>query len=288
MRGAGGSIAPAAARGFTAVLPRRGAGARSLERMSKLMFGLFGVLSLSACQGQACPRDTVVQVLPADVGDPRGVAVAGPTITVGGDAEILTAPDRFVISIGFDLQATTLDAARDGSQARAAALLGVVAERGIEACDVQTEQLSLQPRYDGYSTPGGHTLIGYQASRSLTITLHRIEDVEPLLYAMLAAGANRVDRVHFESSQSLAKRSEARVLAVQAARAKAEAMAAALGQTVGDPLRVEEGAAAQPWQTPTTNYVLNNDTAPALSDTVASGKIRVHAGVSVVFALRPA
>lgn len=256
--------------------------------MLKRMLGLFVVLSSSACQGQPCPRDTVVQVLPADVTDPRGVAVAGPTITVGGDAEILTAPDRFVVSIGFDLHSKSLDEARDGSQARATALLGVVAERGVEACDVQTEQLSLQPRYDGYGTPGAHNLIGYQASRSLTVTLHKIEDVEPLLFAMLAAGANRVDRVEFQSSVTLEKRAEARVLAVAAARAKAEAMAAALGQTVGDPLRIEEAAAAQPWQGVTTNYVLNNDTAPALGETVASGKIRVHAGVSVVFALRPA
>ena len=255
--------------------------------MVKRVLGVVGVLALCACQGQACPRESVVQVLPASA-DPRGAAIVGPTITVGGDAEILTAPDLFVISIGFDLQAKTLEEARDGSQARAAALLAAAGRRGIEACDVQSEQLSLQPRYDSYGAPGGQQLIGYQASRGLTITLHTIEAVEPLLFDMLAAGANRVDRVEFRSSLTLAKRDEARVLAVQAARAKAEAMAAALGQRLGDPLRIDESAPAQPWQTVTTNYMLNNDTAPALSDTVASGKVRVHAGVSVVFALRPA
>lgn len=248
---------------------------------------VLGLLSLSGCRGEACARDTVVQMLPPTGADPRGVAVAGATITVGGDAEILTAPDRFVITVGFDLQTTTLDQARDGSQARAAALLAVVDKRKA-ACEVQTGQLSLQPRYDGYNNPGGRQIVGYEASRSLTLTLHDIDEVEPLLYDMLAAGANRVDRVDFQSSLTQEKRDEARVLAVQAARKKAEAMAAALGQTIGEPLRIDEAAQAPPWQPAVSNYVLSNDTAPTLSETVASGKIRMHAGVSVVFALRPA
>ena len=103
---------------------------------------------------------------------------------------------------------------------------------------------------------------------------------------MLAAGANRVDRVVFHSSAARDKRAEARVLAVQAARAKAEAMAAALGKQVGEPLEVHEVGPAAPWNAPVANnYVLTNETVPAVSDTVATGRIRVHAGVTVTFAL---
>ena len=38
------------------------------------------------------------------------------------------------------------------------ALLAVVNKHGVEACDVQTERLSLQPRYDHYGEPGGQRL----------------------------------------------------------------------------------------------------------------------------------
>jgi len=247
---------------------------------------LVGALSLSACRESGETSQMRVQVGAGEVAAPGGLTLAtSRTISVTGDAEILTAPDRFVVSVGFDLQANTLAEARDGSKQRAAALLAVAQK--VPTCEVQTEQLSLSPRYEGYGEPGGHRIVGYQASRSLTITLHALAEVEPLLFDMLAAGANRVDRVGFHSSLALEKRNEARVLAVEAARTKAEAMAAALGQALGEPLKIDE-AGATGWQTPVANYMVNNETTPQQSETVATGKIRVRAGVSVVFALRPA
>lgn len=246
---------------------------------------VLGALSLSACRGPEA-AGTKVQVGMAEATAPGGLTLAtSRTIAVNGDAEIMTAPDRFVVTVGFDLQANTLSEARDGSKQRAAALLAVAAK--LPTCEVSTEQLSLQPRYEGYNEPGGQRIVGYTASRSLTITLHALDEVEGLMFDMLAAGANRVDKVSFQSSLMLEKRSEARLLAIEAARAKAAGMAAALGQALGEPLKIEE-AMATGWQAQPANYMLDNATTPQQSETVATGKIRVHAGVSVVFALRPA
>lgn len=247
------------------------------------------VLGLCGCVAERPRCEDVVVTTQAGPGGLEAVAmpVQRGTITVKGDAEVLTAPDRFVITVGFDVLEKSLDAARDESKARAAALMRVAIDHGVEERDLQSEQLSLQPRYEGYGHPGGQQLIGYQAARGLTVTLHDLGQVEGLLYDMLAAGANRIDRVQFESSARIEKRSEARVLAVRAARAKAEAMAAELGQTIGEPVRIEEEAAPT-WQAPVSNMMLNNDTLAQVSETVAGGKLRVHAGVSVVFTLRPA
>jgi uncharacterized protein YggE len=247
------------------------------------------VLGLGACVAERPRCEEVVVTTQGLAGGFEAVAmpVQRGTITVKGDAEVLTAPDRFVITVGFDVQEKSLDAARDESRARAAALMKVALDHGIEERDLQSEQLSLQPRYEGYGHPGGQQLIGYQAARGLTVTLHDLDRVEGLLYDMLAAGANRVDKVQFESSERIEKRNEARVLAVRAARAKAEAMAAELGQSIGDPVRIEEESAPT-WQAPMSNMMLNNDSLAQVSETVASGKLRVHAGVSVVFTLRPA
>ena len=149
-----------------------------------------------------------------------------------------------------------------------------------------TEQPSLHPSYDG-SSYSSQRLVGYQAPRSLPVTLRDVDAVEGLMFDMLAAGANRIDRVSFHSSALQEKRAEARVLAVKAARVKAEAMAAALGQTVGEPLRIEEAGPPNYWQAPAIgNYVMNNDSTPHVGETLATGKISVHAGVSVVFRLQ--
>jgi uncharacterized protein YggE len=250
---------------------------------------MVGLLALAGCQKDRGGEPFVVQMMaPAAGGDGQPLAIpAGRTITVSGTAEILTAPDRFEVVVAFDVQTATLDAARDEGRKRAAALLDVVNAHAIPACDVQTDQLSLQPRYEGgYQA---QRLIGYQATRSLTLTLRDVDKVEGLLFDMLAAGANRVDRVSFHSSALQEKRAEARVLAVTAARVKAEAMAAALGQTLGEPLRIEEDGPQSAWQAPAIgNYVMNNDSAAHVGETMATGKIRVNAGVSVVFRLQGA
>lgn len=247
---------------------------------------MVGVLAVAGCQGDRHSEPLVVQLPGA--GDGQGLLAASRTLAVTGDAEIFTAPDRFQMVVAFELQTDTLAGARDESRQRAAALLDVVAKHSIPACDVQTDQLSLQPRYDG-SYGQAQRLIGYQASRSLTLTLHDLDRVEALLFDLLAAGANRVDRVSFHSSVLQEKRAEARVLAVRAARVKAEAMARELGQTLGEPLRIDEAGTPSPWQAPSiSNYVMNNDSAAQLGETMATGKISVHAGVSVVFRLQGA
>ena len=237
---------------------------------------MVGLLALAGCQKDRGGEPFVVQMMaPAAGGDGQPLAIpAGRTITVSGTAEILTAPDRFEVVVAFDVQTATLDAARDEGRKRAAALLDVVNAHAIPACE------------GGYQA---QRLIGYQATRSLTLTLRDVDKVEGLLFDMLAAGANRVDRVSFHSSALQEKRAEARVLAVTAARVKAEAMAAALGQTLGEPLRIEEDGPQSAWQAPAIgNYVMNNDSAAHVGETMATGKIRVNAGVSVVFRLQSA
>ncbi|MFZ6181161.1 SIMPL domain-containing protein [Nannocystis pusilla] len=239
------------------------------------------LLALAGCQPSPCPRETPT-VIAWSPTEHAAAPVPGRTITVSGAAEILTAPDTFELTIGFDVQAASLEQARDDSRRRAAALLDVVSQRSIPDNDVQTQELSLQPRYDNYEH---RKIVAYQATRNLVVTLHDLDDVEPVLYDMLAAGANRVDRVQFHSSVAREKRAEARVLAVQAARDKATAMAEALGQALGEPLRVDE-VAVDTWRPPAMNNIaLTNDSTPQIGDTVATGRIRVQANVSVTFAL---
>lgn len=257
--------------------------------MFKTFLGVAFVVMTAGCQAERCrgaESPTVVQVSPEAAGLP-GVAHAGArTITVGGSAEILTAPDCFEISAGFEVQTTELKEARDEGQRRAAALLAVAEKHKVAAEDVQTHQLSLYPRYETNNYGEHRKLIGYEAARSLTITVHSVDQVEAVLFDLAAAGANRIERVEFRTSEIIKKRAEARVLAIKAAREKAEAMAAALGQTIGEPLKIDEGVES-PWNPlPMNNYVRSNETASQLGDSVAAGKIEVRAQVSVVFKLQ--
>lgn len=245
---------------------------------------VLALISLAGCRGETCAEPRWQPPTSVAAG-PLTLPAAERTISVQGTAEVLTAPDTFELVVGFELQEATVEAARDASRARAAALLAVVERHGIPAADVQTQELSLQPRHEGYER---HRIVGYEASRGLALTLRSLEAVEPVLYDMLKAGANRVQQVRLVSSAAREKRAEARVQAVEAARAKAEAMAAALGQALGEPLRIEEQHAEAGFRGVQANMALTNDTVPEIGETMAGGRVRVQASVAVTFALRPA
>ena len=59
------------------------------------------------------------------------------------------------------------------------ALLDVTQANKIEPKDVRTENFTLQPRYDGVYE--ARRIVGYEARKSLVVTLHDPDKVESLL-----------------------------------------------------------------------------------------------------------
>jgi len=74
---------------------------------------------------------------------------------------------------------------------------------------------------------------GYQCQAAFAVEARALDDVEPLLLDLVAAGANQIDAVDFDVTAKRELRVEARRRAVAAARAKAELYAAAADVRVG-------------------------------------------------------
>jgi len=219
------------------------------------------------------------QSSPHSVGQPVALAAPAPhTLAVEGTAEVVTAPDTFVVFAGVDTHAPDPQTAKHENDESMRKLLAVAKRFDVDTKETRTESFSLQPRYDD-----GRRIVGYDVHKTLVITLRDSEKVEPLLYELFEQGANRLDGLSFESSKIAAQRREARTLAVKAAREKAEAMADALGQKIGRPIKIDEGV-EQAWgPRALANASFDNGTRAELKETMATGKIRIPANVSVVF-----
>ncbi len=72
------------------------------------------------------------------------------TITVTGEGVSESAPDIATISIGVTTQGTTAAEAMDANSAALQAVLDRLRAAGIEARDLQTSNLSLNPNWQGY------------------------------------------------------------------------------------------------------------------------------------------
>jgi uncharacterized protein YggE len=217
-----------------------------------------------------------------------------PSITVNGSAELKVAPDEVILTVGVETDSTNIATARGENDSRVKAITEAARGHGVSAQHVKTEFLDVQPRYrDEYNR---RDFIGYFARRSLSITIRNVQTFETLLSSVLAAGANYVHGIEFRTTELRKHRDAARVMALTAAREKAQAMSAALNATIGSPLSIQEGYSG--WWSPysswwgprgggmTQNSMQLGENRGASDDALVPGLISVAANVTVTFSLR--
>jgi len=260
-------------------------------------FNLLAALVLGAlltgCEAPP-PQSAQAQVGPGPNGagpsaPPPNAAPKPRTLSVSGTAVIQTAPDEFVVSVGVDTFDPGVQVAKTNNDAIMAELLLVAKNHKLIERDIQTTNFRISPRYDNnYNRE--RKLVGYDVQKGLTLTLNSPETLEVVLTELFERGANRLDGIEMRSSKTVEKRREAREMAVDAALKKAEVMAAKLGQKIGLPLEVNEGAPqVSSWGNSmgnmNVNELVDNGTLAQIGETFASGKVQVSASVSVVFEL---
>ncbi len=175
---------------------------------------------------------------------------AGAAITVSGTGEDQITPDRARVSLGVVTQAPTAAAAAQENARVQRAVLDAVRGQGIPAEQIATRGYSVTPTSEYNAQTQRSRLTGYSVQNTVIVELHRIDQVGPVLDAVLARGANTVSSLDLYSSEQEASRRRALSRAVERARADAEAMAAAAGGRLGALLDLSSGFQGSPFPRP--------------------------------------
>jgi uncharacterized protein YggE len=162
-------------------------------------------------------------------------------ITVTGEAEVKVVPDEVVLRLGVQTGDRDLALAKKMNDERVARALGVARRHVTDAKLIQTDFISIEPRYRG-SSEIVNDLIGYVVRKSIVVTLKDTSKFEELLSAMLDAGVNYVHGVDFRTTELRKHRDQARALAIRAAQEKAAALASAVGRKAGKARSISEGS----------------------------------------------
>jgi uncharacterized protein YggE len=218
------------------------------------------------------------------------------TITVIGEAEVRLVPDEVLLSLGVETWNKDLGLAKSQNDEIVGSVLDLAAEYGISPQHVQTDYVSIEPRYrNGYYEESD--FIGYFVHKTIVITLRDLTKFEDLLADSLEAGVNYVHGIEFRTTELRQYRDEARAQAIQAAREKAVALAGELNQKVGDPLDIQEvqntwWSGYNAWWGSRWSSGMNQNViqemggADYLADnSIAPGQISVRGRVSVTFEL---
>lgn len=208
-------------------------------------------------------------------------------VSVMGTAEVNVAPDEVVLNVGVESRDKDLATAKSQHDSRVKKIIVEIRDAGVEAKNIQTSALQMTADYSEEKVP---RFLAYEVSQTIVVTLKDLTKYESLMTKLLQNGVNRINSVNFLVANDRSYKDEARLKAIRAAKEKATAMAAELGQTIGKPLEIAENSGNADYFYAAANTMNVQVRASAgggapEESTVAPGEVTIRASVNVSFQL---
>lgn len=204
-----------------------------------------------------------------------------PMITVMGEGKVKVVPDQVSISVSVESKGTKSADVKKENDTKVDAVLKYIKKMGIDAKDFQTTRVSLNDQYD-YEKKKHN----YVAVQSIQILVKDLSKYDALMEGLVDSGINNIGNIDFQSSKIEMHKSEARKLAIQNAKAKAQDYVGALGQKIGVAYTIVDNSQDN---YPRPRYEMMAmkmaDSAFGGNETLAVGEIEITANVSVSFLL---
>lgn len=170
------------------------------------------------------------------------------SLVVSGTGRVEVAPDIATVNLGVQTVGEDIAQVIADNNRRSQRVQQAVLALGVAPDDVRTISFHVSPQaqYDENGQPTGVTV--YWVNNTIAVTLRQIDQLGRLLQAAVDAGANSIQSEGFRVDDPSAAEDEARRLAMQDARARAEMLARAAGATLGDPLTITTSVhVPSPW-----------------------------------------
>ncbi|MBA3471105.1 MAG: SIMPL domain-containing protein [Herpetosiphonaceae bacterium] len=267
--------------------------------LSQLAIGLIaGMVLVVLMMGHLAPA----QAAPEAPGRTQSSGDCDPTrsIQVSGAATINVVPDRVEIKLGIESTDPTAQGVQDKSLQSLQALMAALQGIGVDKKDIATDTYVVYPVHKSYDEI---KITGYRIDLMIAITLRDPSKTSDVLTATFKAGANKVINVEFYTTELRKYRDEARKLALQAAKEKADLLTGGVGAETGCVLNIQEqsrsnyygwwngyGSSQNLWSQNTVQNAMSDPSQAESGETddgpISLGQVAVRAEVSVQFAIR--
>lgn len=206
-----------------------------------------------------------------------------PGISVRGEGVVRAAPDVAYVTVAAESRSSNPREAQRKNAATMAAVVDSLKRFAIRREDIQTVQAALDAEYD-YAN-NRRTLRGYLARNAVRVTVTELDKTGDVVDHAVTAGATDVQGIQFDLRDRAGAERDALRLAVEDARRKAEAAAAAAGRQVGPVIEIQEMGAERPMLLQPME-ALAAPRAAAPTTPVSPGELEIRARVIVRLALQ--
>ncbi len=167
------------------------------------------------------------------------------TVSFSGEGKVLAKPDVAVIDFSIVTEAATSKAAQDANSEKSNKVTDFLKKQKIEDKDIKTTSYNIYPQYE-YPRNGVPTIKGYQVNQTMEVKIRDLGSVSSILDGVVTAGANQVGNLSFEIDEPEKLKEQARELAINDAKDKANVLKNQLGIKLGRIINFSEGVAGYP------------------------------------------
>ena len=203
-----------------------------------------------------------------------------PAIVVVGEAVVQAVPDRAWITVGAESRASSAREAQRRNTDLMTPVLEKLRSAGLPPDAIRTIGYDVQYEWDFVNNR--RVGRGYVARNTVELRIDNVERVGEFLEIAAGSGATSLGGVRFDLKDRSQVQRNALRLAVEDARAKAQAVAAAAGRTIDRITRIEEQPTSGGPQPMFRTAMAEAGSAPPIS----TGQIEVSAVVRLTAAVR--
>ena len=203
-------------------------------------------------------------------------------ISVSGSGSISVEPDLAILSIGVEATGKTVSFARSEAASAMDSVVSSLKKEGILTKDIQTQQLTIYPRYD-YQT-NKQVLTGYSVTNTARVKVRDLSKVGKIVDNAAASGGDyvRINGISFNVEDTDQYMESLRKQAVQKAQIKAEEYADSAGVKLGSLRSLTEVGAQSPHMPSAMDNQMRAMSVP-MESPISGGELQITVTVFTVF-----
>lgn len=154
--------------------------------------------------------------------------------SVSGSGTVYAKADIANLTVGLktDTKKTAAEATKNSTD-KMNEIVKAVKDLGVEEKDIKTTNYLLNPVYN-WTEKTGQQLVGYEVSQNVTLKIRNLEKIGDIIAKTTEKGANQIGGISFTIDDEYQLRNEARALAIEKAKEKAQLIASESGMKLGE------------------------------------------------------
>ena len=201
------------------------------------------------------------------------------SIEVSGTAKVSVAPDMATFAFAISSRGKTLASEKDTVDQKTSKLITLCKQVGIQTKDITSAEVSIRPQFNYQS----QSLIGYEVSREVKVTLKDLKKYTELVNGAIQSGITNIRGIVLDIKSRDELQQQALASAIGNAKKKANILATHTGVQLGKVLNIKEGTRPMEYQ----NFrVMKSESLSSPTQNVFEpGEIIVSVDVSINYAI---